>query len=220
MFHKHANEIKADPKTFNMIKSLKNKIDQLGIIFSTIKQLILQLAIHLDEDKKCERDQICALIKKLLTDKIKEGKVSSRWIEDCLPNKYKRKYIKSEFASHLTTAGQQLVQEVEENQSIADSHGNSNDEALDKKDQSDTKVEIENLRQENAELKEALLKVPFRNGLNLELKFEVHKDKLIEIIGRLKDCSDRCYLIFNDQGGLVRIEADNMTRGMTYDSEQ
>lgn len=162
----------------------------------------------------------------MLEDRIKEGKISPRWIEDCLPKEYKRKYAKSELNSHLatgginqTSAGQQIVQEVQGNQSIADSHGNNNDEAINKKYQLDAEDENGDLRRENADLKEALLKArTFRNALNLERKFEVHKDKLIEIIDRLKNCGQKCYLIFNEEGNLVRIEADNLKSG--NDSEQ
>jgi hypothetical protein len=204
---------------------LKSIIDHLYDDFNTARELILALARYVNEERLCETDQICIIIKRMLEDKIKEGKISPRWIEDCLPKEYKRKYAKSELTSHLatgginqTSAGQQIVQEVQGNQSIADSHGNNNDEAINKKYQLDAEDENGDLRRENADLKEALLKArTFRNALNLERKFEVHKDKLIEIIDRLKNCGQKCYLIFNEEGNLVRIEADNLKSG--FDSE-
>ena len=111
-----------------------------------VREIILQLAKCLDENKHCETNEICSLIKKMLADKIEEAKITARWIEDCLPKEYKRKYAKSELTSDLTTreinqtsAGQQIVQEVQGNESIADSHGNNNDE-LDKKYEADTGV--------------------------------------------------------------------------------
>lgn len=213
-----------DSKVSAILGNLKSIIDQYDNNFTTARQLILDLARYMNEEKLCETDQISTIIKKILEDKIKEGKITPRWIEDCLPIEYKRKYAKSELTSHLasggtkqTSAGQQIVQEVQGNQSIAYSDGN-NDETLDKKYQPDTEDENGNLRQENAELKEALLRArTFRSALNLEKKFEVHKDKLIEIIDRLKNCGEKCYLIFNEQGDLVRIESDNMTRGNDSD---
>lgn len=213
MSHKNENEIETDPKISYIITNLKNRIDHLGITFNTIKEDILQLAIHLDEDKKCERHEICALIKKLLSDKVKEGKVSARWIEDCLPNEYKRTYSKSELTSHSDnrrakplSIGQYAVQEFEENESIGDLHN----DVLDKKYES-THIDDENdILKENAELKEEPLKQTFENTLDQEHKFEVYKEKLVEIIDWLKNCEERCFLIFN-HGILIRIESDMVT---------
>jgi hypothetical protein len=38
-------------------------------------------------------------IKQMLKDKINEGKITGKWIEECLPQEYKRKYVKSELCS-------------------------------------------------------------------------------------------------------------------------
>jgi hypothetical protein len=35
----------------------------------------------------------------MLADKINEGKITGKWIEECLPQEYKRKYAKSELSS-------------------------------------------------------------------------------------------------------------------------
>lgn len=204
MSHRIENKIKNDPTTFGILTNLKNKIDQLDNIFGTIKEHLLQLATHLDEEKKCERHEICALIKKLLADKVKEGKITARWIEDSLPSEYKRKYTKSELTSHSDSreaipisAVQYSVPEFEGNQSIHDSH----DDMLDK-----------DILQENVELKEALLKsTAFQNALNQEHKFEVHKEKMVEIIDGLKKCEEICFLIFNSRGVLIKIESDLVT---------
>ena len=53
----------------------------------------------LDETKQCEQSQICRKIKEMLKDKITEGKITEKWIEECLPHEYKRKYVKSELTS-------------------------------------------------------------------------------------------------------------------------
>ena len=127
--------------------------------------------------------EICTLIKKLLADKVKEGKISARWIEDSLPSEYKRKYTKSELTSHSDSEKQYQYlpfntpcQNLKEMNLYSDSH----DGMLDK-----------DILQENAELKEALLKTtPFQNALNQEHKFEVHKEKMVEIIDWLKKCEE------------------------------
>ena len=201
MSHRNETEFKMDPTTITILSNLKNKIDQLDNIFGTIKEHLLQLATHLDEGKKCERHQICTLIKKLLSDKVKEGKVSDRWIEECLPNEYKRIYYKSEFTSlsgnrraKTTSADQYSMQEFGGNESISDPHDGIPDK---------------DILQENAELKEALLKkTPFQSALNQEHKFEVHKEKMVEIIDWLKKCKEVCYLIFNYRGVLIKIDSD------------
>ena len=56
----------------------------------------------MDEVQLCERNEICRAIKDILKDKIKEGKITvSKWIEESLPDDYKRKYSKSEQNSLL-----------------------------------------------------------------------------------------------------------------------
>ena len=221
MSYEYENEIELDPKISNILTNIKIKIDELGIVFSTIREHILQLAKYLDEEKKCQRDRISVLIKNLLAEKVKEAKISARWIEGCLPKEYKRKYAKSELTSHSvirtnpSSPDQYLVQEFEGNESVNESH----DVVLDKKYDSNCINDEEDILQENVELKEALLKTTkFHNALNQEHRFEVSKYKLAEIIGWLKKCEEICYLIFDYQGTLVRIEADNVKS--ENDSEQ
>jgi NhaP-type Na+/H+ and K+/H+ antiporter len=87
----------------NIIKSiiadLRIVIDELDMNFANAKRLILELARRLDETKRCEQSQICRKIKEILQDKIKDGKITEKWIEGCLPQEYKRKYAKSELTS-------------------------------------------------------------------------------------------------------------------------
>lgn len=84
-----------------IIADLKLTIDKLNSNFESAKSLILKLATKMDEDHICERNQISATIKDLLRDAIKQGKITAKWIEECLPENYKRKYAKSELCSHL-----------------------------------------------------------------------------------------------------------------------
>ena len=86
------------------------------------------------------------------------------------------------------------MQEFGGNESISDPHDGIPDK---------------DILQENAELKEALLKkTPFQSALNQEHKFEVHKEKMVEIIDWLKKCKEVCYLIFNYRGVLIKIDSD------------
>jgi hypothetical protein len=82
-----------------IIADLRVVIDQLDMNFANAKNLILALATRLDETRRCEQSQICRKIKEILQDKIKDGKITEKWIEGCLPQEYKRKYAKSELTS-------------------------------------------------------------------------------------------------------------------------
>ena len=79
----------------------------------------------MDERELCERNQISRTIKKILKDKIKEGKVTEKWIEECLAPEYKRQYTKSEPSSlskqqpkrqiiEVSTEGNQTLQEQQD----------------------------------------------------------------------------------------------------------
>jgi len=83
----------------NIIAKLRDVIDERDKNFADAKSLILELARHLDETRQCEETQICRKIKEMLNDKINEGKITGKWIEECLPQEYKRKYAKSELSS-------------------------------------------------------------------------------------------------------------------------
>ncbi len=88
-----------------LVATLKATIDGLDSTFTKAKDQILELARTLDESKQCERSRISRKIKDLLQDKIKEGKITSKWIHDCLPSEYKREYTKREVTSLLAEAG-------------------------------------------------------------------------------------------------------------------
>jgi hypothetical protein len=83
----------------NIIAKLRVVIDERDKNFADAKSLILELARHLDETRQCEETQICRKIKEMLADKIKDSKITGKWIEECLPQEYKRKYAKSELSS-------------------------------------------------------------------------------------------------------------------------
>ena len=83
----------------SMISSLRILIDQLDSDFKQARELILEIAKHLDDGGLCERNQISRTIKKILIDKIQAGKITEKWIEECLSPEYKRQYTKSELSS-------------------------------------------------------------------------------------------------------------------------
>lgn len=91
-----------NPKVQNIdeiITNLQSLIDQMDFYNREAKDLILELARRLDEERGFERGIICREIKKILKDKISQRKISEKWIEECLPKEYKRKYSKSELSS-------------------------------------------------------------------------------------------------------------------------
>ena len=108
----------SDDQTIKVIViDLKLVVDQLGSNFAKAKELIHELARHLDESKQCERDQVSRKIKEILKDKIREGKITAKWIEDCLPSEYKRKYTTK---SEDTSLSKESTKEIE-----VDAQGNS-----------------------------------------------------------------------------------------------
>jgi len=82
-----------------VVDDLRAVIDALDRNFTSAKSLILELARLLDETKQGKQSQICTKIKEMLADKIKEGKITKKWIERCLPQEYRRRYAKSEQSS-------------------------------------------------------------------------------------------------------------------------
>jgi hypothetical protein len=84
-----------------MISRLRTLVDQIDSGFKQARDIILDIARLLDEGRLCNRNQISRRIKKILEDKIREGKVTEKWIMECLPSEYKRKYVK--IKSELTS---------------------------------------------------------------------------------------------------------------------
>lgn len=103
-----------------IITNLKLAVDQLGQLgknFIKTKDLIHELARCLDESKQCERDQVSRKIKEILKDEIREAKITAKWIEECLPPEYKRKYPAK---SEVTSLSKENMKEIE-----VDASGNS-----------------------------------------------------------------------------------------------
>src|SRR5437868_10957181 len=79
-------------KLKQLITDIKLAIDQIDSSLKNARDLILELARTLDESGECERRSVSRKIKELLADKIQEGKITAKWIHDCLPSEYKREY--------------------------------------------------------------------------------------------------------------------------------
>ena len=101
-----------------IIADLRTAIDQLAIDFNTAKNLILELARRFDETKRFEQSQICRKIKGITQDKIKDGKITEKWIEECLPQEYKRRYAKSEVSSLSKQAKRNVAKQRRKNKHI------------------------------------------------------------------------------------------------------
>jgi hypothetical protein len=83
-----------------IIEDLRSIIDQISNNFVQAKALIRELARRLNEEDKCEKSEISGRIKEILAREIEEHKITGKWIEECLPRAYKRRYrFKSELAS-------------------------------------------------------------------------------------------------------------------------
>jgi hypothetical protein len=96
----------------SVIATLRVVIDQIDSDFNQARELILEITKRLDEGSLCKRNHISITVKEILKDKIKENKVSEKWIEECLPPEYKRQYIKSELSSLSKERPKQQLIEV------------------------------------------------------------------------------------------------------------
>jgi hypothetical protein len=110
-----------------IISKLRELIDAFNVIGIEIRDLLLYLARWMDETKHCKQDEICRKIKLKLREQIIKGKITERWIEDCLPKEYKRKYQQSK--SELTSPSRsgKLLSVVDTQRGVTHS-GNSHQE--------------------------------------------------------------------------------------------
>lgn len=115
----------------SIIATLRVVVDQIHSDFKQARELILEIARQLDEGRLFERNQISRAIKKILKDKIQEGKITEKWIEECLAPEYKRQYTKSEPSSlskqrpkrpiiKVSTEGKQVSSEQQDDDKVID----------------------------------------------------------------------------------------------------
>ena len=194
-----------------LIADLRNLVDQFG---TNSKELVMELARGLDEEKICERNKISRLIKYILKDKIREGKITAKWIENCLPEDYKRRYSKSEETS--------LSRKVKKLQGmLVDNRGNLHTELIPpigKENQpmvqkEQTKEEVAEECPRCAELEEALretAKISTAEQLAKgEIRVAIFKDKYKEIKSAMRESSNLFYIVVDSINRiLVRAEVD------------
>ena len=173
----------------NIVANLRAVIDELDRNFTSAKNLILELARLLDETKQCQRSQVCRKIKEALRDKIKEGKITGKWIERCLPQDYKRIYAERKQSS-LSGKVKKLERVI-----LVDNKGKTI--AGEEPSPGTTSQESEeaaphpSLITEHERLSAA------------EIKFTITKDRYDEVKNAMRNGSSCCYLIFDLNTGLL-----------------
>jgi hypothetical protein len=195
------------------IANLRNLVDQFG---TNSKELVIELARGLDEENICERNKISRLIKHILKDKIREGKITSKWIENYLPEDYKRRYSKSEETS-LSRKVKKLQGMLIDNRGkvhaelIAPNSSRKEYHTMEQKEQT-TDVGAEGCSK-CLELEKALRKTSNISTAEQlaggEIKVKIFKDKYEEIKSAMQESSDFFYIIVDSTNlALVRAEAD------------
>lgn len=215
-----------------ILTDLRVVIDKIDKNFINAKKLILKLGEALFSIKQYEQSQICRIIKQSLKDKIREGKITEKWIEECLPKNYKRKYTKSELSS-LSKSDKNLGKIEVNNFGEATSAGVFSDRKEINNDCSIPSKEnvmvpengshnLKGSANNNAgscircqELEEALLKVstatPSILESEAEISFIIPKEKYQEVIGAILCNYNCCYMIFDRFSGLLlRTEVPEM----------
>src|SRR5215472_18014051 len=96
----------------NIITKLRITVDHIDSPRNYARDLIHELARQLDERRLCERGRISIKIKEILTDKIQLGKITKEWISECLPEDYKRKYIKTKSKLSLLSKQDKDIQQA------------------------------------------------------------------------------------------------------------
>lgn len=210
---------KKDPKIKGLIIDLKNRIDIISEQQENLKTHILELARKLKESTLCETDKISITIKEILKEEIKDKKISSRWIEEILPDVYKRKYEKKKANSSLSNKRKETPLLVTDNsgKSFIDTQKNKSTDTSENKDpfsyrkEEPTRLDFSHsdLIRENQELKDAFDKTTtfqFANNLIKEIHFPKEKSK--EFLNALNNCLNVVFIRFNAKGIVESIEPD------------
>jgi uncharacterized protein YnzC (UPF0291/DUF896 family) len=167
----------------------------------------------------------------MLADKIKEGKITKKWIERCLPQEYRRRYVKSEQSSLSGKA-----KKIEKITIIVDNKGKTiaveesspyNASTIDKNStftqpqgidaiQTIQKEQDEDVmeggdgdegwtRSQESEEEETPCSLLIREDEHLlapaEIKFTIPKDRYEEVKTAMSNGSNCCYLIFDRNSG-------------------
>jgi hypothetical protein len=212
-----------------IIASLRSLIDQIHLDYSQTKDLILELARRLDEGGLCERVMISREIKKILNDKISQGKITEKWIEACLSAEYKRSYNKSELSSlskqqskrqliEVSAGGNHILPEQQDDKGIdrpSERQPSNKMEPADKLKQQSVILqedELKTLVEENEELKESLRRQTAIQRADQvsksELEFTVPMERYREIEKAMHGSKNLVYLIFDKSRTFLRARPD------------
>jgi len=213
-----------------VVVDLKAVIDRLDRNFTSAKSLILKLARLLDETKECKQSQICRKIKEILQDKIKEGKITKKWIERCLPQEYRRRYVKSEQSSlsgkakklekiiivdnkGKTIAGEEEPSPynsstIDNNSAFTQPRGRDSIQPIQKEQDEDVlEGDDESWTRSLESEEEGPCSLLTREAGHLlapaEIKFTIPKDRYEEVKTAISNGSNCCYLVFDRNTGLL-----------------
>ena len=156
-----------------------------------------------------------------MKDEIQANKITEKWIEECLPQEYKRQYIKSELSSLSKQKKQQLVAvstggkqtplgEQEDEGWLTRGHpsNKTEDDKLKQKQAS----ELEALTKENGELKEVVRRQTTMHSADhvsqSELEFIVTKARYDDLRHAMNESDNLIYLIFDKSGTFMHTRPD------------
>jgi hypothetical protein len=167
----------------------------------------------------------------MLKDKIKDGKITGKWIEECLPQEYKRKYAKSELSSLSRNAkkvrkilvdseGKSLAESSSYESSNIDNiahiahiahtqtQGGDRNQTLQKDtpnnvgiSENDYGCRCISVQEWEEAFLKALMMTQDEHLPGAEVKFSIPKDRYEEVKTAMSNGSNCCYLIFDRISG-------------------
>jgi len=200
-----------------------------------LEEHIIELAKRLSESKLYELSTISSVIKEILMDKIKEGKITERYIEKCLPSEYKRKYQKkSEIISDsekenekekledkkimITADGISVNEEIDDNITDSDSTIKLNDNLSNPLKTGDFSENSTNedccslckpIQEKNKELEEAVKSISLQTADKLNLvEFRIPKERQTEINEKFNICNKEIIVQYHGSDKIILIIAD------------
>ena len=228
-----------DPITKELINDLKNVIDELKYSFTKFNETIKELARRLYEDNICEKDKISQIIKYILIDKINEGKISTRWIEICLPNDFKRKYNRKDIdkTDENSLSNNDQLNNKRESLLLQNSKQAHGENTIEPTGWIEPKLKSKNLDNlasiklehnectlcsdviaENTELKEAIQKnSKFLSAQILKNEIKIPREKFNDIIAEIKKNNPFLKIEFDIDGNILSIKSDTIMEATTTD---
>lgn len=183
------------------IKELKKAIEGLHLHTNLARDLIHELARIMNESKQVKMHEISIKIKEYLKEEIDQGKITTKWIEECLPDDYKRKYTKSEASSLSAT---KPTQGLQKNSYIL----NSSEKEMPAEPDYTFSQKGSRILDAVTATNKIKLNGPSLVTPKLDKKFVVYKAKLALLVQALEACQEKCYLSFDDAGILTDIVPD------------